>query len=108
MEMGTLRGAVALGKDEVIGSLEVGKYADFVALPLTDGVRPLALRTELSDEELAPIVYAARQPVAATAPLVVFGDEDQIATAGLEYPQACLVWSGLATGPGSLVNSASV
>ncbi|MCP4592601.1 MAG: amidohydrolase family protein, partial [bacterium] len=37
IEMGTLRGARALGLDRVVGSLEPGKQADMVVVPLARG-----------------------------------------------------------------------
>jgi glycosyltransferase involved in cell wall biosynthesis len=70
---------------------------------LTDGVCNFPVHTLLDDQQLEPIVQATGQPVAATAPVVVFGNDDEIATAGLEYPQACLVWSGLIRDPRELL-----
>lgn len=49
LEMGTLRGARALGLDDRLGSLEPGKHADFVVLPMDRrDARPLEalLRSE--------------------------------------------------------------
>ena len=37
LEMGTIRGAIGLGLDHVIGSLRPGKRADFVAVPIEPG-----------------------------------------------------------------------
>ncbi len=53
LEMATLGGARALGLDEKIGSLEVGKAADIVAVDLSD------LATQPIYEPISTLVYAA-------------------------------------------------
>ena len=51
--MATLNGAKALGLDHEIGSLEVGKAADIVALNLSD------IETQPLFDPISDIVYAA-------------------------------------------------
>jgi 5-methylthioadenosine/S-adenosylhomocysteine deaminase len=53
IEMATINGARALGMADRIGSIEVGKYADLIAIDLT------ALNTQPVYDPVAQIVYAA-------------------------------------------------
>jgi 5-methylthioadenosine/S-adenosylhomocysteine deaminase len=53
LEMATINGAKSLGLDEHIGSLEVGKQADFVAVDMS------ALETQPLFDVTSQLVYAA-------------------------------------------------
>lgn len=64
-------------------------------VPLTDGVRELHVATELRPDELQALLDAAAVEVAATAPLIVFANAEELADAGrlagLEWPHAAAV-----------------
>jgi 5-methylthioadenosine/S-adenosylhomocysteine deaminase len=53
LEMATINGARAMGLDEVIGSIEVGKFADLVAVDLSEP------RTQPLYDAVAQLVYSA-------------------------------------------------
>jgi glycosyltransferase involved in cell wall biosynthesis len=57
------------------------------------------VRTDLSAAELAPVLAALAWPVAATAPLVVFGGDDAVRRAALAHGEACFVLSGAGLAP---------
>ncbi len=61
------------------------------ALPLTDGVRDIVVHTRLAADEVDAVLSWSSRPVAATAPLVVFGEPDDEVQAGLEHPLASMV-----------------
>ncbi|GEQ67930.1 hypothetical protein JCM33374_g1596 [Metschnikowia sp. JCM 33374] len=48
IEMATIMGAKALGKEHEIGSLEVGKKADFITINLTDKIYAQPMRDPVS------------------------------------------------------------
>ncbi|MEM7203461.1 MAG: glycosyltransferase [Planctomycetota bacterium] len=76
-------------------------------LTLTDGARERTVFTALAEAELAAVVAAATQPVAATAPLLVFGDADDCRRAGLEFPAAEAVLPALGIAVDALLAQAS-
>lgn len=55
---------------------------------LDDGVAEFPIRTDLADDELEPVLRAARREVFATAALVVFAAD--LTEAALEFPEAAL------------------
>lgn len=61
------------------------------SIPLHDGAAARTVWTMLPDAALRAVVAAAGREVAETAPLLVFGDADAAALAGLEHPRACAV-----------------
>jgi cytosine/adenosine deaminase-related metal-dependent hydrolase len=56
LRMGTLAGAIALGRDDRVGSLMPGKHANFIALPVSEGHRstPEDALAELFSIDAAP------------------------------------------------------
>src|SRR5712671_241132 len=70
------------------------------SVPLHDGARTFTVGTMLPATELELVQRAVAQPVAATAPVVVFAERaelrDQTLLAGLEWPVACKVVTALA------------
>lgn len=70
---------------------------------LGDGTRTFEVWTRISEAELAICLEAAARAVAATAPLVVFGDLRERTRAELDWPQACLVLEGQRAEPNALV-----
>ena len=65
------------------------------SIALTDGVRDFVVGTMLPPAEIELLLRAAGQAVAATAPLLVFAEADQLSelvqTAGWQWPLACVV-----------------
>lgn len=68
-------------------------------VPFTDGVSQRRLLTTLDDTELQPVLAAVQQPIAASAPVLVFGDADDAVRAELEFARACVVLDGTAQSP---------
>ncbi|MCB9877898.1 MAG: glycosyltransferase [Planctomycetes bacterium] len=61
-------------------------------VPLSDGVQQWEVGTNLPPPELAMLARAAGEAVAATAPVMVFGDDPDVAAqVGLEWRDACAV-----------------
>ncbi|MCB9888062.1 MAG: glycosyltransferase [Planctomycetes bacterium] len=65
-------------------------------VPLSDGRQSFTANTELDPSRLREVLAAAGadREVAATAPLVVFGDVGSVRQAELEFPEACRVVVG--------------
>ena len=65
------------------------------SIALTDGVRDFVVGTMLPPAEIELLLRAAGQAVAATAPLLVFAEPEQlpelVQTAGWQWPLACVV-----------------
>ena len=64
LEMGTIRGAIGLGLDHVIGSLRPGKRADFVAVPIEPGGPAEPVSNLLGGRTAAVKVWIDGVPVA--------------------------------------------
>ncbi len=61
---------------------------------LTDGQQPYQLYTHSSEAELAVAFRAAATAIPDSAPLIVFGDEDELNRAQFEFPCARIVRQG--------------
>jgi cytosine/adenosine deaminase-related metal-dependent hydrolase len=103
LEMATLNGAKALGLEKEIGSLEVGKKADFVAVDLNK------LHTTPSYNPVSTLVYAATggdvDTVVVDGKIVVQAgelltmNEDEIRVQAKEHADALYVRAGLVNKP---------
>ncbi|CAM0136911.1 hypothetical protein VKS41_007503 [Umbelopsis sp. WA50703] len=103
LEMATLNGAKALGLEKEIGSLEVGKKADFVAVDLNK------LHTTPSYNPVSTLVYAATggdvDTVVVDGKIVVQAgelltmNEDEIRIQAKEHADALYVRAGLVNKP---------
>lgn len=72
-------------------------------IELTDGSRVRRVHTQLSDDELEPVWRAVERPVSASAPLLVWGTEDDVREAALEYPLASAVRAAVGVDPRRLL-----
>ncbi|MCA8942644.1 MAG: glycosyltransferase [Planctomycetes bacterium] len=90
LELGTARGwSIGLCLTGAVGEPSAG--SDRAVVEITDGARSRSIPTELDGECVRRIEEAVDGAVADTAPLVVFGDPDELLLAALEFPEACVV-----------------
>ena len=66
LRMGTIRGAAALGADDILGTLSSGKHASFIAVRLPPQDQPDVGRLVLESELPLELVVFSGQPIYAT------------------------------------------